>query len=83
VALFVLVPNAGKLKLKIFATKALNRKSGVKFLAQRARLWLSPEEICYIRSFKNHKYQITNIKQITMTEIRKSKQCLVREGFGH
>jgi len=57
--------------------------SSVKILAQRTRLWLSPEGICYIGSFKNYKYQITNIKQITMTEIRKSKQCLVREGFGH
>jgi len=29
------------------------------------------------------KFQISNIKQITMTEIRKSKQCFVLEGFGH
>jgi hypothetical protein len=60
-----------------------SRSREVKILAQRTRLWLSPEGICYIGSFKNHKYQITNNKQITKTEIRKSKQCLVREGFGH
>jgi hypothetical protein len=29
----------------------------------------------------NSKYQITNIKQITMTEIQKSKQCLGLEGL--
>jgi len=29
------------------------------------------------------KFQISNIKQITMTKIRKSKQYLALEGFGH
>jgi hypothetical protein len=37
--------------------------------------------ICW--KFKNYKYQITNIKQITMTEIRNSKQCFVLKGLGH
>jgi len=37
----------------------------------------------FIRTIKNYKYQITNIKQITMTEIQKSKRCLICEGFGH
>jgi hypothetical protein len=55
----------------------------VKILVQRARLWLSPEGICRIGNFENHKYQITNIKQMTMIEIQNSKQCLGREGFGH
>ena len=27
--------------------------------------------------------KITNIKQFPITEIRKSKQCLALEGFGH
>jgi hypothetical protein len=29
------------------------------------------------------KSQISNYKQFQMTEIRKSKQCLALEGFGH
>jgi len=29
------------------------------------------------------KSQISNYNQFTMTEIRKSKQCLALEGFGH
>jgi hypothetical protein len=34
-------------------------------------------------NYENQKYQITNIKQFPITEIRKSKQCFALEGFGH
>jgi len=55
----------------------------VKIIAQRIRLWFFPKVIDIIERLMNYlnpKYQIPNIKQIPMTEIRKSKQCIFLEG---
>jgi len=44
------------------------------------------EGICFVESIlteRNSKYQIPNTKQISMTKIRKSKECFVLKGFGH
>ena len=52
-----------------------------KVLAKTTRLWQSIGGICLLKV--NWMIEITNIKQIPMTKIQKSKQELAPKGFGH
>ena len=55
----------------------------VRILALITRLCFVPRGDLLFWKFKNYKYQITNIKQFPMTEIRNSKHFFVLKGFGH